>query len=317
MPLSFNLTEFSQRYGIYCFPILADLAAYSLLSRATTAAHAQIVSLVGGLATGIGLAYVFQVSLITGLIGAGLYLAYKTAFYFLSRIQREESSPLDVKKAVDDLEKAYDKFQEQFQRLHPMTIDGPPQLNPNLQDFLRKDPIIQHIKKTKIGMRAQIEENTLSILNQCEAILFQIHGILEEKTKELEGDHPTRLLKMGELLKKRSFNPDHAFGKALVILYRSYCSFERNGYTLHLPYLQNAEQNKTHFLILGEPMGQNHEGISQTLKRIEKLQGLIAILTRDRSEHDDAKLIQNFITGTSSYMFLTPPVSVAAEQLGF
>jgi len=316
MPLSFNPTDFSQRYGFFCFSILADLTVYSLFSRTTTAAKAQIAGLVGGLTAGFGLAYVFadRTSLMTALIGAGLYIAYKVGFYFLTHLQLAESSPLDLKKAVADLVQSYNEFQKQF----IVTSDEPLSIHDKTRSELRtlntQIPFEQFFHKW-INQKTSIEKDILSLLQKCRTILLQIDGTLKKETAGLENDY-ARLSKMSELLKNPDFNPDYAFGQALVILYRSYRSFERSGYTIYLPHLQNADEDKKSFLILAAPSVKKLEISSCFENTEESLKDLIATLLRDRQE-DDAQLIQNRMPDRFPYIFLTPPVALAAEQLGF
>ena len=314
-----NPTEFSQRYGIFCFPILADLTVYSLLSRATTAAKAQIASLVGGLVTGIGLAYLFadRTSLITGLIGAGLYLAYKVgAYFFLFHLQQVESSPLDLTQSMANLQQEYQKFQQQ------MTLTSDAAFNYSL-DVVFERELRAHLgtlNKNDVLLKwtDQTDQMIGSILNQCQTILLQIYGTLEKETETVKHNHNGRLLKMAALLKDPHWNPNHAFGKALLIFYRSYFLFQRKGYVVHLPGLQYAIKDENNFLIIGSEAHNRSTQISDTFEHLDKqLKGLIGIVFRTHTDKAETKLVLPLLTGPTPYIITIPPLSDTANKLGF
>ena len=328
MPLSFNPTEFSQRYGIFCFPILADLTVYSLFSRATTAAKAQIASLVVGM--GIAYALADRTSLITNLIGAGLYLAYKVALYFYA-----PSAPTEVAKPVivnlvetmRDLEQAYEQLEHQFLVVSDeyLSYDSLT-FNNRLQEWLKNLSIfhqslqneIQDAKQKRAAQPEFVEVKTLHILKTCQAILFHIHQELEKEMQQNRYAMMDRSSQMVTLLQNPHLNPDHTFGKALLILGRTFRSFQKNGYLLKLTRLRHSSDVQTFRIFEDRTCVFTTSRQKEILKVFEEttqqLNHLIIAVSIKHARHHDVNLLSHEYITTPIIPNL--PISVAAEQLG-
>ena len=320
MSLYFNPTEFSQRYGIFCFPILADLTVYSLFSRATTAAKAQIASLVAG--AGIAYLLVDRTSLFTGLIGAGLYLAYKVALYFYATSAPSGAATpiVDLVQATRALEQSYDTLQKEFVVTYNHAIDFVSSIASDraLRSLIHKNEVafsIQHAQKTRSQRKNQIDDQILSILTQCRTILFQIYQQVEETEQKMQPSATSRFSRIIALLKDPQFNPNHTFGKALLILLRSYRLFHRSGYILNLTLMRKRYMILTDYetILMNERQREIQTVFQETQN---KFQSLIGAIYCDIPENTDIKLFQDAYAGAPPYFIPDLPLRDAAQQLG-
>ncbi len=190
---------FSARYGV-TIPILADLSIYAIFSRVMTSAKAQMASLV----VGVGALYLLasRASMLIGLAGAALYVVYKIGMH--NYLHTCPHKPM----YIEDLEESFETFRNKFVVTDERDID-------------RKDPNINQILKNLYNEQtaAQWEDplvikDTLRLLTDCQTLLFQLYGLLEDNTEHLRSDHPQRLQKMVQLLQDKNFDPDKAFHRA-------------------------------------------------------------------------------------------------------
>ena len=230
LPTPNTPAPFSEKYGSTYFPILADLTVYALFSRVTTSAKAQLA----GLVAGGGVLYIFarRTSPLIGLVGAGLYLAYKVAAcIYLSQI--ESAKYLSIK----DLKESEKKLHQTFELVYPRGVDA---TDPDFKNMFQR--LVEH-HKTAAHQRWNshtILQETLSILVSAQGILFKTYYALESATEHLESDRPFQLQRMADLLQDPRFNPDGQFDKALAMLNRTYRFARSMSYHLTFPYLHNG-----------------------------------------------------------------------------
>ncbi|HEY5235062.1 MAG TPA: hypothetical protein VIJ14_02690, partial [Rhabdochlamydiaceae bacterium] len=119
--------------------------------------------------------------------------------------------------------------------------------------------LIDQVKPETALLREQWKDphvtiNTRLLLGNCQAFLFGIYNQLEEATKHLETDPPTRLARMAAIFKHPGFDPDKTFHRALLILHRTYREIRCRGFYLTLPNLKNAPDDEKTSPVLGDSL---------------------------------------------------------------
>jgi hypothetical protein len=92
---------------------------------------------------------------------------------------------------------------------------------------------------------------TKKILLDCQALLFQIHGALENRTLHLRQQPQERIKAMAGLLRNPKFDTNKVFESAFVLFNHTYRGIRGKIFLIKLPNLKNATKENTPSWITG------------------------------------------------------------------